>query len=43
MDRKSKVRLTASLAGMEEVAGGVQELIDCLVEIDGGTKPACAA
>jgi hypothetical protein len=28
---------------MEEVAGGVQELIDCLVEIDGGTKPACAA
>jgi hypothetical protein len=37
------VRLTASLAGMEEVAGGVQELIDCLVEIDGRTKPACAA
>ena len=39
----SKVRLTASLVGVEEVAGGVQELIDCLVEIDGGTKPACAA
>jgi len=39
----SKVRLNASLAGVEEVAGGVQVLIDCLVEIDGGTKPACAA
>jgi acyl dehydratase len=39
----SKVRLKASLAGVEEVAGGVQVLIDCLVEIDGGTKPACAA
>ena len=38
----SKVRLKASLAGVEEVAGGVQVLIDCLVEIDGGTKPACA-
>jgi acyl dehydratase len=39
----SKVRLKASLAGVEEVAGGVQVLIDCLVELDGVAKPACAA
>ncbi|RAY16112.1 MaoC family dehydratase [Actinomadura craniellae] len=38
----SRVRLRASLASVEEVAGnGVQITVDGTIEIEGGTKPAC--
>jgi acyl dehydratase len=39
----SKIRLRVALAGAEPVAGGVQVSLDCTVEIEGGSKPACAA
>lgn len=39
----SKVRTTATLAGVEEVPGGAQLTIDAVIEIDGGAKPACVA
>ena len=37
----SRVRGAARLGTVEEVAGGVQALIDVTVEIEGQTKPAC--
>ena len=39
----SKIRLAARVAGVEEVAGGVQMALDFTVEIDGEAKPACVA
>lgn len=39
----SKIRLRATLAAVDPVPGGVQVSVDCLVEIGGGSKPACAA
>ncbi|HET9187158.1 MAG TPA: MaoC family dehydratase [Acidothermaceae bacterium] len=39
----SKVRTSATLAGVEQVAGGAQLTIDAVIEIDGGAKPACVA
>ena len=39
----SKIRLRATLAAADPVPGGVQVSADCLVEIEGGSKPACAA
>ncbi len=40
----SSIRLTGSLAKVEEVAGGgVQITADVVVEIRGGGKPACVA
>ena len=39
----SKIRLRATLAAADPVPGGVQASVDCLVEIEGGSKPACAA
>lgn len=39
----SKVRLTATLAAAEPIAGGVQVTIDAVVERDGGDKPVCVA
>jgi acyl dehydratase len=39
----SRIRLRAAVAGAEEVAGGVQVSVDCTVEIEGATKPACVA
>ena len=39
----SKIRLRATLAAADPVPGGVQVSVDCLVEIEGGSKPACAA
>jgi acyl dehydratase len=40
----SKVRLTASLAGAEDVGrGGIQATIDSTMELDGSPKPACIA
>ncbi|CCG01277.1 MaoC family dehydratase [Blastococcus saxobsidens] len=39
----SRVRLTATLAKVEEVAGGKQLTFSCVVERDGGDKPVCIA
>jgi acyl dehydratase len=39
----SKVRAGASLAGVEDVAGGVQCTLAVTFEIEGGTKPVCVA
>src|ERR1700674_5683853 len=39
----SKVRLGATLAGLEDIAGGVQVTMDMVYEIDGSAKPACVA
>ncbi|MFM9629864.1 MULTISPECIES: MaoC family dehydratase [Streptomyces] len=36
----SRIRLTARLAEVEEVPGGVQITVDGAVEIEGGAKPA---
>lgn len=37
----SRVRATARIAGVEQVAGGVQTRITITVEIEGESKPAC--
>ena len=37
----SRVRGTATIGDVEEVAGGVQVIIHITVEIDGEAKPAC--
>jgi acyl dehydratase len=39
----SKVRLAASVVSVEDVAGGVQIVLDFIVQIDGVDKPACVA
>ncbi|BAL90871.1 hypothetical protein AMIS_56510 [Actinoplanes missouriensis 431] len=40
----SKIRLTATVLKVEEVAGnGVQSTFDFTVEVDGSSKPACVA
>jgi acyl dehydratase len=39
----SKVRLGATLAGVEDVAGGVQVTMGMTYEIEGQDKPACFA
>lgn len=40
----SKVRLSATLAGAEDVGrGGIQATIDATMELDGSPKPACIA
>ncbi|KDA04809.1 enoyl-CoA hydratase [Microbacterium sp. CH12i] len=39
----SKIRLTATIAELIEVAGGVQAVIDITIELEGGTKPALVA
>ncbi|MFI8189309.1 MaoC family dehydratase [Streptomyces sp. NPDC085946] len=36
----SRLRLTADLASVEDVPGGVQITVDGVIEIEGGTKPA---
>ncbi|MEU2621387.1 MaoC family dehydratase [Streptomyces sp. NPDC007157] len=36
----SRIRLTARLAEVEEVPGGVQIAVEGTIEIEGGTKPA---
>ena len=36
----SRIRLTARLASVEDVAGGVQITVDGTIEIEGGAKPA---
>jgi acyl dehydratase len=39
----SRVRLGATIAEVTEIAGGVQLVVDAALEMEGGTKPACAA
>ncbi|WP_322767772.1 MaoC family dehydratase [Frankia sp. Cr1] len=39
----SKVRVTATLVGLEPVDGGMQLTIDAVIERDGGGKPVCVA
>ena len=39
----SKIRLTATLADVEEVAGGLQVTAAAVIEAEGATKPVCIA
>ena len=39
----SRVRLTAELAEVTAVGGGVQVAVDLVIEVDGGAKPALVA
>ncbi|GAB2573482.1 MaoC family dehydratase [Leucobacter ruminantium] len=39
----SRIRLTATIAELVEVRGGVQAVIDATIEIEGGEKPAVVA
>ena len=39
----AKVRLTATLKDVEEVAGGLQLTIAGVIEAEGGSKPVCIA
>ncbi|MGY1714949.1 MaoC family dehydratase [Geodermatophilus sp. SYSU D01106] len=39
----SKVRLTATLADVEEVRGGYQLTVSAVIEREGGDKPVCIA
>jgi acyl dehydratase len=39
----SKVRLSATLKGVEEVAGGLQLTVAAVIEREGGDKPVCIA
>jgi acyl dehydratase len=39
----AKVRLTATLAGVEEIKGGYQVTVAAVIEREGGDKPVCVA
>ncbi len=39
----NRVRLGVTVAGVEEIRGGVQCQLDCTVEVEGGDKPALVA
>jgi len=39
----SKMRLGATLASVEDIAGGVQVTMDMVYEVEGAEKPACVA
>ncbi|GIF14493.1 MaoC family dehydratase [Actinoplanes teichomyceticus] len=39
----SRIRLAATVVGVEDVPGGVQSTFDFTVQIDGSDKPACVA
>jgi acyl dehydratase len=39
----SKIRLGASLAAIRDVPGGVEALIDAVIESDASAKPVCVA
>jgi len=39
----SKIRLGATLAAVKDVAGGVEIVVDAVVEREGGDKPVCVA
>ena len=38
-----RLRLAATIAGVEEVAGGAQVTLDLTFEVEGSDKPACVA
>ncbi len=39
----SRVRLGATVAGLEEFQGGVQNLVDVTIEVEGASKPSLVA
>ena len=39
----AKIRLTATLQDVEEVAGGLQVTVAAVIEAEGGAKPVCIA
>jgi acyl dehydratase len=39
----SRIRLTATLAGVEEITGGYQVTVAAVIEREGGGKPVCIA
>jgi acyl dehydratase len=39
----SKVRASATLAGLKPIEGGVEITVDAIIERDGGDKPVCVA
>jgi acyl dehydratase len=39
----SKVRMGATLAGVEDIAGGAQLIVDMTFEVEGKDKPVCVA
>ena len=39
----SKLRLSAKIVDVEEVAGGAQATISCTFEVEGAPKPSCVA
>jgi acyl dehydratase len=39
----AKVRMTATLTNVEEIAGGLQLTFSCVIEREGGGKPVCIA
>ena len=39
----ARVRLTATLSGAEDIAGGKQLTFACVIEREGGDKPVCIA
>ncbi len=39
----SRIRASAKVAGVEDVEGGVQVLLDVTVECEGSAKPVCVA
>jgi acyl dehydratase len=39
----SKIRLGAALVSVKDVPGGVEVVVDAVVEREGGDKPACVA
>jgi acyl dehydratase len=39
----AKVRLTATLTGVEEIKGGLQLTVAAVIEQEGGDKPVCVA
>lgn len=39
----SRIRLGATLASVEEITGGVQVTVDCVIEAENADKPVCIA
>ena len=39
----ARVRLSATLTEVEQIAGGAQVVVDTTLAVEGGTKPACVA
>jgi acyl dehydratase len=39
----SRIHMTATLAALDDVEGGAQLTVDCVIERDGSAKPVCVA